>query len=251
MLLKVLLVTGVVSPKGGGWLASLVACTGGLNMWLCLLRTSLGYQTQSRMPMRRLYPRCRFDRPLRSGALRTSTGQQILVTGASGGVGYFACQLGKLMGAEVVAYLRRGNFESMVRATNIKDVVISVDGTGLEAQGRFRAIIDGVGGHVLSKLLPQLDEGGRAILYGVSAGPEATLAIRDLFLTGDGRVEGFHLYRETEIESAAKGLDRLLCLLADKRLMTHVPITEHWKNVGEMATQLVGRDFPGKAVLTI
>jgi len=178
-------------------------------------------------------------------------GSKILVTGASGGVGYFACQLGRLMGADVVAHLRRGDFESMVRETNIKDVVISVDGTGLEAQGKFRAIIDGVGGHVLSKLLPQLDERGRAILYGVSAGPEATLAIRDLFLTGDGRVEGFHLYRETEIESAAKGLDRLLCLLADKRLMTHVPITEHWKNVGEMATQLVGRDFPGKAVLTI
>ena len=77
------------------------------------------------------------------------------------------------------------------------------------------------------------------------------MAVRDLFLTGDGRIEGFHLYRETEVESAAKGLDRLLRLLADKRLMTHVPIIENWKDVGETANQLIQRDFPGKAVLTI
>jgi len=178
-------------------------------------------------------------------------GSKVLVTGASGGVGLFACQLGRLMGAEVVAHLRREDFKDIVQATNIKEVVISIDGTGLESQGKFRAIIDGVGGHVLSNLLPQLDERGRAVLYGVSAGPEATLAVRDLFLTGDGRIEGFHLYRETEVESAAKGLDRLLCLLADKRLTIHVPIIENWKNVGETAKQLIGRDFPGKAVLTI
>ena len=178
-------------------------------------------------------------------------GSKVLVTGASGGVGFFACQLGKLMGAEVVAHLRRGDFKDMVGATNVDDVVISIDGTGLESQGKFRAIIDGVGGQLLSNLLPQLDERGRAILYGVSAGPEATLAVRDLFLTGDGRIEGFHLYRETEVESAAKGLDRLLRLLADKRLMTHVPIIENWKDVGETANQLIQRDFPGKAVLTI
>ncbi|MFP6715250.1 MAG: zinc-binding dehydrogenase [Alphaproteobacteria bacterium] len=178
-------------------------------------------------------------------------GSKILVTGASGGVGYFACQLGRLMGAEVVAQLRRTDFVDVVRATNVNDVIISTDGTGLEAQGKFRAIIDGVGGPVLSKLLPQLDERGRAILYGVSAGPEVTLAVRELFLTGDGRIEGFHLYRETEIESAAKGLDRLLRLVADKCLITHVPITDNWNNIGETATRLIGRDFPGKAVLTI
>ena len=177
-------------------------------------------------------------------------GSKVLVTGASGGVGYFACQLGRLMGAQVTAQLRRPDFEDMVRATGVDNIVISDDGTGFEDHGKFRAIIDGVGGQMLSKLLSQLDERGRAILYGVSAGPAATLAVRELMFTGDGRIEGFYLYRETEIESAAKGLDRLLRLLADKRLTTHVPVTGSWENIGETAERLIGRDFGGKAVLT-
>ena len=178
-------------------------------------------------------------------------GGKVLITGASGGVGYFACQLARLMGAEVTAQLRRPDFEDMVRATGADHVVISPDGSGLEQHGKFRSIIDGVGGPMLSTLLSQLDASGRAILYGVSAGLETTLAVRELMLTGDGRIEGFYLYRETEIESATKGLDRLLRLLADGRLATHVPVTGSWETIGETAAQLIGRDFPGKAVLTI
>ena len=178
-------------------------------------------------------------------------GSRVLVTGASGGVGYFACQLGRLMGAQVVAQLRRPDFEDMVRAIGVDDVVISADGSGLEAEGKFRAIIDGVGGPALSKLLSRLDDQGRAILYGVSAGPEATLAIRELMFTGGGRIEGFFLYRETDIEPATKGLDRLLRLVADKRLTTHVSVTGNWESIGATAAQLIGREFAGKAVLTI
>lgn len=176
-------------------------------------------------------------------------GSRVLVTGASGGVGYFACQLGQLMGAQVTAQLRRPDFEDMVRTTGVDEVIITADGAGLT--GKFRSIIDGVGGQMLSTLLSLLDERGRAILYGVSAGLETPLAVRDLMLTGDGRIEGFYLYRETEIESAAKGLDRLLQLLAEKRLTTHVPVTGDWQAIGETAARLIGRDFAGKAVLTI
>ena len=77
------------------------------------------------------------------------------------------------------------------------------------------------------------------------------MAVRDLMLTGDGRVEGFYLYRETEIESAAKGLHRLLRLLADGRLTTLVAVTGGWRDIGETAARLIGRDFAGKAVLTL
>ena len=37
--------------------------------------------------------------------------------------------------------------------------------------------------------------------------------MREMMFTGDGRIDGFHLYRECEFESAARGLDRLLKLL--------------------------------------
>jgi NADPH:quinone reductase-like Zn-dependent oxidoreductase len=99
--------------------------------------------------------------------------------------------------------------------------------------------------------LQQLDPDGRAILYGVSAGQEATLAIRDLMLTGDGRIEGFYLTRDIQIEAASKGLGRLLTLLAKRRLRTLVTIDDRWDSIGETATKLMARNYAGKAVLHV
>ncbi len=178
-------------------------------------------------------------------------GNRVLITGASGGVGYFACQLGLLMGGHIVAHLRRPDYADLVRGTGVQEVVVSEDAAGIAEHGRFRSIVDGVGGPLLASLIAELEEDGRAILYGVSAGPTTPLAIRDLMFTGDGRVEGFYLYRESDIEYASRGLARLLGLLAGGQLVTHVPVTGSWENIGETAAGLIARDFPGKAVLTI
>lgn len=178
-------------------------------------------------------------------------GNRVLITGASGGVGYFACQLANMMGADVVALLRRPDFEGLVSALGVSEVIVSPDGSGVGANGKFRAIVDGVGGPVLSTLLSHLDVQGRAILYGVSAGPEATFAIRELMFTGGGQIEGFFLYRAADVEPASKGLSRLLRLLSDGRLKTQVSVTGSWENIGETATQLIDRAFAGKAVLKV
>lgn len=176
---------------------------------------------------------------------------RVLITGARGGVGYFACQLAHAMGAHVTAQVRKREHEEIARDAGADAVVVSAEGEGLDTIGHFRSVIDGVGGPILAKLMSLLEESGRAVLYGISAGNETPLAIRDLMLTGDGRIEGFYLYREAEIESAAKGLARLLALLADGRLRTLVPVTGDWSEIGTVAESLIGRDFPGKAVLTI
>jgi len=178
-------------------------------------------------------------------------GNRILVTGATGGVGYFACQLGILMGGVVVAQLRRAQNKELVHELGIADVVVSTDGSEFQNQGKFRFIIDGVGGAILGPLIAQLEPGGRAILYGVSAGSETPLAIRNLMFTGDGRIEGFHLYRESEVETARKGLLRLLELVKQGKLVTHIPVKAGWSDIGDIAERLIGRDFPGKAVLDI
>lgn len=176
---------------------------------------------------------------------------KVLITGASGGVGYFACQLARLMGAHTTAQLRRPDHRALVEETGIDVVAISPDGTGLDGYGPFRGIIDGVGGDTLSNLLPLLDDGGRAILYGISEGPEARFPVRGLMMSGTGRIEGFYLYRESEFESATRGLDRLLALLADGRLKTLIARTGSWEEIGEVAEGLIERSFPGKAVLTL
>jgi NADPH:quinone reductase-like Zn-dependent oxidoreductase len=176
---------------------------------------------------------------------------RVLITGATGGVGYFACQLARLMGAHVTALLRRQGQEELAKSLGVEEAVVSPDGTGLDAVPKFRAIVDGVGGPALGRLLTRLDDDGRAILFGVSAGQETTFAIRDLMLTGNGRAEGFYLTRDIQIERASKGLSRLLKLLANGRLRTLVSIDADWRTVGETAARLMAREFAGKAVLRI
>lgn len=130
-------------------------------------------------------------------------------------------------------------------------VVVSSDGSSLENIGPFRAIIDGVGGDQLGRLLTRLEASGRAVLYGVSGGATTSLPVRELMFTGDGRVDGFHLYRESEFETAQRGLERLLRLMVADRLKTLVSVTGDWSEVGTVAAQLIDRDYPGKAVLHV
>ena len=89
------------------------------------------------------------------------------------------------------------------------------------------------------------------MLYGVSDGAHTPLAVRDLMATGAGRVEGFHLYRESQYAHACNGLTRLLRLMVQHRLTTQVSRVEDWNQVGEVAQALIDRSYSGKAVLTI
>lgn len=175
---------------------------------------------------------------------------RVLITGATGGVGYFACQIAKAMGAHVSALVRRDGQEPLLTDAGIDEFIVSPDGNGLERLAPFQAVIDGAGGPVLGKLIQRMDSGGRAVIYGVSAGPETTLAIRDLFAS-DGRVEGLFLFRELRRKSASDGLSRLMALLADGRLKTHIEIDDEWKAIGPTAAKLIKRAFFGKAVLRL
>ena len=177
-------------------------------------------------------------------------GSNVLITGASGGVGMFACQLATLMGANVYGQIRRSEHESLVASTGAIPV-LSPDGNGFSEYGPFRGIIDGVGGSLLANVLPYLSEDGRAVLYGFTDCESAELGIPNLIFTGAGRIEGFYLFRESQFESCAKGLARLSRLVGAGRLGCQVNVIEDWSKVGTVAGDLSERRFPGKAVLTI
>jgi NADPH:quinone reductase-like Zn-dependent oxidoreductase len=96
-------------------------------------------------------------------------GQQVLITGASGGVGTFAVQLAKHLGAEVTAVCSTRNLE-LVRSIGA-DHVVDYTREDLTRSGkRYDLILDIAGRPSLLGCRRSLQPGGRLVLVGGEGG---------------------------------------------------------------------------------
>ena len=110
------------------------------------------------------------------------SGEQVLVTGASGGVGSAAIQLAVMRGAEVIAVtspakagqlLRLGARETLARDDSLIDTL---------GRDSVDAVIDLVAGPRFPGLLEVLRPGGRYAVSGAIGGPLVQLDVRTLYL---------------------------------------------------------------------
>lgn len=177
-------------------------------------------------------------------------GSRVLVTGATGGVGLFAMQIAKLMGATVVAQIRKPEQAAFVCDYGADEVVITKTGQEAEHFAPYRLIVDGVGGELVGNLIAFLSKGGTCVCYGSSSGNEMKVSLSN-FYGGQHILYGFTLYTEVELESAASGLSRLLTLVEQGRLKTHIDREASWREASATAADLIERRFSGKAVLHV
>lgn len=182
---------------------------------------------------------------------RRLLGSRVLVTGATGGVGSFAVSLASLMGCEVVAQVRRFDQVQAVEALGADKVVVDEQGQKVAEAGPFRVIVDGLGNRLTSRVIHSLTPDGTAVIYGATDKQQLELEPGFLLGTGTGRVEGFNLYRESEIESVARGLTRLLKLVERGRLKVQVEREVGWAEAPQLAQDLMDRKFAGKAVVRV
>jgi len=175
-------------------------------------------------------------------------GKRVLVTGATGGVGDFAVQLARLAGAHVTASVRRADQVPTVRQLGAHDVVV---GETIAASPKYDVIVESVGGKTLGSALAALQRGGVCVTLGVSASSEVTFDARDFFVTGRSTLYGFYLFTEFVGEPASVSLRRLADLVAAGQLSPHISLERPWKEIGQVAQDLMARRFPGKAVLTV
>ncbi len=179
--------------------------------------------------------------------------QSVLITGVTGGVGYFALQLAKLSGARAVAQVRRPDQEAFARNIGADAVVVTEDGQGLDVEGPYRLIIDGIGGQLFQSLVKVTAKGGTLVSYGVSGSPEVTLNLYpDFFGSGGQRkLYGLMLYSEVEIEPSSVALGRLLNLVEAGKLVVPEITQANWSDTPKLAKDLLERKFSGKAVLMV
>jgi NADPH:quinone reductase-like Zn-dependent oxidoreductase len=177
--------------------------------------------------------------------------RNVLITGASGGVGQFACQIARMSGARVVASVRQDRSEAPAREAGAQEVVVGDDLSPASEYGPFDLILESVGGQTLATAMTLLAPGGTCVSLGVSGGNEATFNVRSFYLTGGASLYGFILFYEARRKPVAGDLARLLRVVADGRLKTRIEFEAPWTRVGEAAQKLTERSYVGKGVLYI
>ena len=96
-------------------------------------------------------------------------GQKVLINGASGGVGTFAVQIAKSLGADVTGVSSTRNVE-LVRSIGADHVVDYTKEDFTRSALRYDVIIDNVGNHSLSDLRRVLTPGGKYVMIGGPSG---------------------------------------------------------------------------------
>jgi NADPH:quinone reductase len=172
--------------------------------------------------------------------------RSVLITGASGGVGYFACQLAAQAGAIVTAQVRRPELVEFVQTARAQQVIV---GDNFDRYAPYDLVLDSVGGDVLPAVLTQLAPDGNCVMFGATAGAKITFNASDFYAKGGLNLYGFILFHELKKQPAAAGLARLVKLVAEGALVPHIDIEAPWSEIAQIAQQLTDRQFLGKAVL--
>lgn len=178
-------------------------------------------------------------------------GRTVLITGASGGVGDFGVQLAREAGATVVALVRTPTRAERAKAVGAHIVTVGPDAAAAAAYGPYHLVFDGVGGEVLASALALLAPDGTAVAYGRTVGPTITFDLGQFFGKGGLTLYGFILFHEVRHGLAGAGLERLVALVAAQRLHPYIAVETSWTDIGEVAQQLLDREYPGKAVLLV
>jgi NADPH:quinone reductase-like Zn-dependent oxidoreductase len=211
---------------------------------LAVLPDNVSFEVASTLPVAGLTALYALDR---AAGL---TGRNVLITGASGGVGNIGIQIAKQGGARVTALVRQERHAQSARDAGAHNVVADETGEAARRYGPYNHVLEAVGGSVLGNAISMLAPSGHIVVYGVSAGGPLTID-STLFLRTRLIISGLAVFTELQKETAGVGLGRLASMCAAGTLKPHIAITAPWTEIGNVAQQLLDRSYPGKAVLTV
>jgi NADPH2:quinone reductase len=191
------------------------------------------------------------------GALRTAeleAGETLVALGVTGGVGSAGAQIGKAMGAKVIAVVSTPEKARSVQGLGANHV-IALSGPSLAEQVQgltdgkgANVVLDPVGGDLTGKALGALGAFGRLVHLGYSGGMSLTINSLDL-IAKPTRILGFNIFL-VPADRSAKDLDEVVTLAAAGKYRALVNKTFPMDRVVEATHHLDERKGAGRVVLT-
>lgn len=186
---------------------------------------------------------------------RLQPGETLFVTGAAGGVGLTAVEIGKRLGARVIASARGHDRLAVAKAAGA-DVVVDATAPGLKetlrSLGGVDVVYDTVGGPAFDEALRACKPDGRLLAIGFASGhvpqvPANVLLVKNLMVTGFW----YGGYQKTLPPLVADSMRQLLGWYSDGGLSPHVSHVLPFDGLVEGLDLLRNRTATGKVVITV
>ena len=184
-------------------------------------------------------------------------GETMLVLGAAGGVGLAAIQLGKAMGARVIA---AASSDAKLRACrdNGADEVINYGSEDLRARVKaltagkgLDVVYDPVGGPYSEPALRDMAWKGRFLVVGFAAGDIPKVPLNLTLLKGCSIVGVFWgSFTKNEPEHNRENNWELMAMYAAGKIKPHIHATYPLERAAEALNEVLNKRVTGKVVLT-
>lgn len=180
-------------------------------------------------------------------------GETLLVLGAAGGVGLTAVELGKLMGARVIAVVRGKEKQDVALRAGADHVFDSSDADligQIKALGGADVVYDPVGGDLFNTALRCTNANGRILAIGFASGNVPPVPA-NILLVKNISVIGFYWggYLKFAPELLTESLEQLLVWLREGKIHPHISNTLPLSQVDQALALLRERKSTGKVVV--
>jgi NADPH2:quinone reductase len=183
-------------------------------------------------------------------------GETLLVLGASGGVGIAAVELGKLLGARVIAAASTDDKVAFCKSHGADDGIVygredlKERAKLLTAGEGANVVYDPVGGPYADAALRSIAWEGRYLVVGFAAGDIPKLPLNLVLLKGCQVVGVFWgSFAMREPQKNRENAARLFAWVAEKKLQPHLDAVLPFDRAAEALERLSRREVRGKLVL--
>ncbi len=181
-------------------------------------------------------------------------GETLLVTGAAGGVGLTAVEIGKLMGATVIAQARGSEKLEVARKAGADHLIDSSEDLRMRVKelGGADVVYDAIGGDVFKAAFRATNPEGRLVPIGFAGGEVPQIPANHL-LVKNLTVIGFYIggYLNFRPEIVQQSFQTLFQWHTEGRIKPHISHTFPLTEAARGLQMLRDRTATGKVVITI